>query len=192
MKFTGERVVPWDDGMRAWSWVLRDHLARYLWAMNWVSGKDVVDLGCGTGYGTFMLSWVAASIVGIDVDQETIGFATSHFRAPNVKFCVGDLNDTEGDFAFRIPDAQVYVAFEILEHLACPEMTVVDKVRSKGILLWSIPVNDPGQFHKHVYSAEAAALLVPGSAIWHQYADGQISLPIPGRQPKYVLGAANV
>lgn len=189
MKFTGERVVPWD--MQGWTWVLQHHLWRYLWAMNWVVGKSVADLGCGTGYGTFMLSWVARQVTGIDVDQATINFAASHFCAPNIQFCVGDLNDTEGDFALRIPDAQVYIAFEILEHLVCPEMTVIDKVRLKGTLLWSVPVNDFGQFHKHVYSAEQAEQLVPGSDIWHQYSDGQIAPPSSGKQPKYVLGVVN-
>jgi len=190
MQFTGERVVPWAEDMQGWSWVMRDHLARYLWAMNWVAGKDVVDLGCGTGYGTFMLSWLARQVTGIDVDQETIDFATNHFPAPNLTFCVGDLNDTEGDMAFRIPAAQVYVAFEILEHLPCPEMTIIDKVLLKGTFLWSVPINDPGRFHKRVYDARSAALLVPGSVIWHQYADGHIGPPSV-TQPKYILGAAN-
>lgn len=182
MQFTGERVVPWAKDMQGWSWVMRDHLARYLWAIDWVSGKNVVDIGCGTGYGTFMLSWLASSAVGVDINPESIQFARDNFSHPSVSFSEVDLSTDS------LPWAEVYVAFEVLEHLDDPRR-VIEIVGNKT-LLWSVPVNDPGRFHKRVYDARSAALLVPGSVIWHQYRDGHIGPPSV-TQPKYILGVAN-
>ncbi|GAF82580.1 unnamed protein product, partial [marine sediment metagenome] len=46
MEFTGERVVPWTRTMWRRPDLMRDHLARYSWALSYVTGKSVVDLGC--------------------------------------------------------------------------------------------------------------------------------------------------
>ena len=46
LEYTGERVVPNNRGM---NYIL--HLAAYEFISPLVTGLDVLDVGCGTGYG---------------------------------------------------------------------------------------------------------------------------------------------
>lgn len=161
--YTGERVVPWDlsVGMP----VMSAHVARYAWAMQFVYGKTVIDLGCGCGYGAHMLSWGARDIAGYDVDPESVNFANSAFMAGNLKFFQKDIEAVD-----VLPPAQVYLAFEVLEHLHKP-YELIPKIR--GTLIWSLPVGDGSRFHRHVYSAQEAVDFLPGSSLWFQ-GDGVI------------------
>src|ERR1700754_3634481 len=43
-------------------YLLADALSRYVWTMPRLDGKRVVDIGCGTGYGAHLMSWVADSV----------------------------------------------------------------------------------------------------------------------------------
>ena len=48
-----------------------------------LSGMDVIDIGCGTGYWTQRVSETARSIVGIDVNQTVLDIATNKtYRCP--------------------------------------------------------------------------------------------------------------
>src|SRR6186997_360777 len=54
-----------------------EHLARYRWAAAAVAGRDVLDAGCGEGYGSRLLAELggARRCVGIDIDERTIAAA---------------------------------------------------------------------------------------------------------------------
>lgn len=186
LKFTGERCVPWDERMHEWSWVLQHHLHRYTWALGAVAGKEVVDLGCGTGYGSFILSFLAKSVIGIDISRDAVEFANSNFRADNLKFGLGDLTNVS------IPHAQIYTCFEVLEHIEDPYL-IIRNLPIGSTLIWSIPVDDPGQFHRKVYSVLDILNTMQPSDFFYQKSDGMI-IPEPGRfsehfvEPKYILG----
>jgi ubiquinone/menaquinone biosynthesis C-methylase UbiE len=47
-------------------------------------GADVLDVGCGTGYGTACLAERAKSIVGVDISKPALRWARKHY--PNVKY----------------------------------------------------------------------------------------------------------
>jgi GT2 family glycosyltransferase/SAM-dependent methyltransferase/glycosyltransferase involved in cell wall biosynthesis len=110
MKFTGERYVPSEEGeMRI------EHLQRYLSVLPLVKGKRVLDLACGEGYGSAILSETAAEVVGVDVSQEAIDHATAQYAGAGkqLTFHCGGATDTglhEGRF-------DVVVSFETIEHL---------------------------------------------------------------------------
>ena len=181
MEFTGERVVPWAKSMRARPDLVQAHVARYNWALSGVVGKTVVDLGCGTGYGAFFLSFLAERVIGLDVDGEAIEFAKRQFKG--VEFLVCDLDAVD-----ELPEADVYVAFEVLEHLESPR-ALVEKTANHH-LLWSLPINNHSRYHRHVYNLAEAEAFLPGSQIWYQTPPG-IILPKPYARfnPTYVLGA---
>ncbi|MFM7116190.1 MAG: class I SAM-dependent methyltransferase, partial [Planctomycetota bacterium] len=67
------------------------HLARYRFASSYVSGKDVVDIACGTGYGTRLLceSGKAKSVLGIDIDDAAIAYARKKHWLPTSSYLVG-------------------------------------------------------------------------------------------------------
>lgn len=175
INYTGERMVPWD--LRCGPNLMHHHIMRYTWATPRVYAKEVVDLGCGAGYGSFLLSWVARCVLGIDQDQDTIAFARERFRANNLMFEAGDI-------AAAVYPAQVYVAFEVLEHLRYP-----DKILKRySPLLWSIPVDSPGPFHARSYSVHSIDQLM-GVGGWFQGDDGTIvQRERAWFKPKYVLG----
>ena len=93
------------------------HESIYRFAAGLASGARVLDAGCGTGYGSFLLAGSGAvSVVGLDRDAANLRYARRRFVAPNLEFRKGDLSD------LRLPPASVdlVVASNSLEHLGEP------------------------------------------------------------------------
>ncbi len=109
VEFTGERVVPGQVDRDLWN----EHLARYAFASRLARRKRVLDAGCGAGYGTAELSRVAASVIGMDVSGEAVGYCKEHYPIENVGFVQASCS--------QIPMAggtfHLVVAFEVIEHL---------------------------------------------------------------------------
>ena len=76
LKWTGERYIP---GLVRGE-VCYEHLHRYGFAREFVNGKNVLDLACGEGYGSFMLCEDADFVMGIDNEQTTIKHALTHMH----------------------------------------------------------------------------------------------------------------
>jgi len=123
-----ERVVPGGNA----SPYMVEHVARYTWAMSRCPGLTVVDLGCGDGYGAFMLSWTAARVVGIDVSVTAVEHARERYRG--VEYRTGDLTDPAA-----IPRADVGTCFEVLEHVRDPDRLLETALRRVDRLLISFP-----------------------------------------------------
>jgi len=115
------------------------HLARYEFAAQHVRGKRVLDVACGTGYGSRLLAASGAdSVVGLDISSEAIGYATEHYRAGNLSFRLGDAEHIGLDHGA----VDVVVSFETIEHLARPEQYLAEVSRvmtAKGLFLLSTP-----------------------------------------------------
>lgn len=179
MHYTGERAIPWNrsTGLA----VMHPHIMRYAWATRWAWGEDVFDLGCGVGYGSYILSMVALSVLGVDADKDAVRYAKRTFDAPNLTFSYHDLLDGP-----PIGNPSLYVAFEVLEHLEEPRELLADLNKP---LLWSIPVNVANKWHKRVYSADEAIKLMGNSAIYYQSLSGDIAHHgAASFKPAYVLG----
>jgi len=93
----------------------QEHLRRYEYVVNLVEGKDVLDIACGTGYGSKLLAdGGARSVRGIDVSADAVQYAAEHNANDRLKFEVGDAENLQG-----IPDESfdVVISFETIEHL---------------------------------------------------------------------------
>jgi SAM-dependent methyltransferase len=129
------------------------HIARYLKAREYVSGRNVVDVACGGGYGSLILSDVA-SYRGIDLDYRAIQEA--HREFPEFTFDCGSI------YELPFPNGSVgaVTSFETLEHLDCPQRAMKEIARvlkHRGIVIGSIPINHPDRiFHYKPYSAAEA------------------------------------
>lgn len=89
-----------------------NHRKVYQFISQWVTDRDVLDVGCGTGYGTAMLAEHASRVTGIDYSKAAIKFARQHYAKP--EFCVMDAHH------LRFPDGAFDFIFssENFEHLA--------------------------------------------------------------------------
>jgi SAM-dependent methyltransferase len=125
---TAERMVP---GANASPYMI-EHVGRYLWAMNIARGQDVVDLGCGDGYGTFLLSWTATSAHGFDIND--VAVARARGRYPDARYSAADICRAEA-----LPRASLAVCFEVLEHLHSPEALLEAAAQRYPRLLISFP-----------------------------------------------------
>lgn len=95
------------------------HVHRYELAAGVCAGKRVLDLCCGSGYGSRILAGSAATVVGVDKDQATIDGARSAFAdTPGLSFECGDAHEY---LDRRLADRfDAIVLLEGLEHLPDP------------------------------------------------------------------------
>lgn len=108
---TGERMMPEHQSGEL---VHAEHVARYRMAVQYVSGKRVLDAACGEGYGSQMLLGAGAkTVVGIDVDAATVAEAGQKYGA---EFVVGDA----AELPFEEDAFDLIVSFETIEHLEDP------------------------------------------------------------------------
>lgn len=121
---------------------LQDHLERYRFASRFVAGKRVLDIACGTGYGSALLRKAGArSVFGVDLSESALEEA---IRLYGPDYRVGSIID----FAEGAP-YDVIVSYETIEHVADYEAALANLHRilaPAGTLLLSTPhrpVNSP-------------------------------------------------
>lgn len=116
-----------------------EHAERYGFASQFVEGKRVLDIGCGSGFGSHILSTAGPrEVVGLDISPTAIGLARRRTgNMPYLSFEIGNAYDDLASESFEI-----VICFELLEHLRHPER-VIDNVSSAltnhGLLLASTP-----------------------------------------------------
>ena len=93
---------------------LYEYLHRYRFTKEFVRGKKVLNLACGEGYGSFMLSEEADSVVGIDIDGLAINHARSKHIKENLEFVKGSVTDVPIEEE-KLFDVIVY--FEAMESI---------------------------------------------------------------------------
>ena len=96
----------------------KEHLSRYDWVKDFVKDKTVLDVACGAGFGTYILAQNggAAKVVGWDIDENTIRYASLRNKHPNLNFEVGNAEAFTTDKKYDI-----IISFETIEHLDRPE-----------------------------------------------------------------------
>jgi len=124
-----ERLIPGQDAPGR---EMEQHVARYAWAFRYVEGRRVLDVGCGAGYGSFLLSWVAQHVEGIDRDPAAIAHAAASYPG-GAEYSVVD-GTTEA-----LHSADVATCFEVLEHVTEPEKLCRALMSAAPVVLLSYP-----------------------------------------------------
>lgn len=182
LEWNGERVVP--EKMMGEDPTLLEHLVRYRFACEYCKGMRVLDASCGSGYGSKMIQTVAKEVIGIDIDEQTIIYAREKY--PNIHFEICDL-----EFNFPKVDCDIIISFETIEHLENPNYFLENTAKACEKFIFSIPLNNPSQFHKQVYSLDGAQDLIYqyfNDVVWFEQTRVKIS-PL-SKESVFLLGIA--
>jgi SAM-dependent methyltransferase len=163
------------------------HVHRYQFAAGLASGKRVLDLCCGTGYGVQLLAETAAAVHGVDVDAPSIESASRKYGGrPGVSFECADALEVLG--RRLADDFDLIVIFEGLEHLPDLDrvLALLDGQRESGIgLIASLPnsaaFEAENPFHVTEFDFEGAVEAlgrIGAETILYQYlAEGSLIRP---------------
>jgi cyclopropane fatty-acyl-phospholipid synthase-like methyltransferase len=72
------------------------HVNRYEWALTKLSKDDtVLDLCCGSGYGSNMIAKKCKKVYGIDKSADGINYAQKHYNRNNLIYSQADLTEPD-------------------------------------------------------------------------------------------------
>ena len=159
MKFTGERLVPFDEICGPETEIYKEHITRYEFAHRFIkTGDTVLDIACGSGYGTKLLANVKNShIYGCDISKDAIEYAEKHYHGNNIIYEIQNISKLKYSDNFF----DCIVCFETIEHVPDYEKAIKEFTRvlkKNGILIISTPNKDVTQnyeeneFHYHEFS----------------------------------------
>jgi len=125
--------------------VLPREATRYLWANRNLLGKNILEIGCSTGYGSQFLP-NDTNYIGLDYDPIIIEVAREQEWGLNTSFTNADIN------TYPLAQYDTIIAFELIEHLDNGlEIAQMLKNHCKRLLL-TTPHNEPkgfwGEHHK--------------------------------------------
>ncbi len=109
LSFTGERFLPGCVGE-----IVYEHWHRYAFATRLAAGRRVLDVACGEGYGSALLSRESTFTLGVDISVEAVAHAHERYsRSGTCAFVRGSCD--------RLPVASgtfdLIVSFETIEHV---------------------------------------------------------------------------
>ena len=121
-----------------------------------------LDVACGSGYGTELISQVADYVLGVDIDSKTICYARKHHGSKsNIEFankdimCLSELEEGKGKY-------DIVISVETIEHIpdAKPFLKKVSQLlTSNGTFVVTTPESQVGggknphnKFHCNEYT----------------------------------------
>src|SRR4030066_783433 len=104
-----ERIIPGFVPMDSFL----EHISRYIFALAYVENKNVLDIACGTGYGSYFLAKNGAKFVaGGDISEIAINYAKNKYKLDTLEFEVENVMK----MSYPSEHFDVIVSFETIEH----------------------------------------------------------------------------
>lgn len=124
------------------------HIKRYEFATEKLDQtKSVLDVGCGVGYGSYMMSHKAKEVLGVDISKTAVNFANKSYSNTNLSYRMQDI------FALN-EKYDLITCFEVLEHLEVIQVPdfifkLKNLLKPDGCVLLSTPTNT--RMDKNIY-----------------------------------------
>ena len=133
MKFTGERILPCITNESMF-----EHLHRYSLAKEYCVNKIVLDIACGEGYGSNLISEIAEYVFAVEIDKNVIKSAKEKYLKKNLEFICSGIDS----IPLKDQSVDVVLCFETIEHIpdylnALKELKRV--LKKDGLLIISTP-----------------------------------------------------
>ena len=155
-----ERVVITDvekhiENLDHINYVKRNHIIRYKFAMSILQKNDlVVDIACGSGYGSKMLALHGCKLISIDQSEEAIELCKKYNNHKNIKWMQNKIENFDNIIENKLDGI---VCFETLEHIENGHERILNcfknKLKKGKPAICSIPLNHPDtKWHKKIFS----------------------------------------
>ncbi|RJQ30110.1 class I SAM-dependent methyltransferase [Candidatus Parcubacteria bacterium] len=114
-----------------------------------IKNRSVLDLGCGQGYFSEILSTLGAHVTGIDISENLIAIAKKN---KNINFFIGDIEDA---LPFEDNSFDIVVSNMVFMDLENPERAIKEVIRvlkKNGLFIVSIlhPIFTSGSIYKSI------------------------------------------
>ncbi|MDR6846414.1 class I SAM-dependent methyltransferase [Flavobacterium granuli] len=131
--WTGERLETF-----VFNRITIEHLHRYGIVLDYVKDKVVLDIACGEGYGSNILSEKAEFVYGVDIDINCIDRARQKYKKNNLEFIEGNTSE----IPLKDNSVDIIISFETIEHHDehCEMMIEFKRVlKTNGVVIISTP-----------------------------------------------------
>ena len=145
-------------------------IERYAYIRQWLYG-NVIDCGCGTGYGSYMIAQNpdVESVVGFDNDRMAIECAIQEYQDKKLTYFCSDISDIK-----KLPQMFNWlVVVEFIEHLKQPKQLakLADRIKVERILLTypSKKTTHYNPFHLKDYNDEMIIKIFTKFQVYRSY-----------------------
>lgn len=199
LEWTGERIIP--KLLKPSNGMLLEHLARYYFATPYARGR-VLDLACGTGYGSHLVAKErkreVTEIVAVDRDKETLRYAAREYHHQKISYVQGNAEDPE--LPHRLGLFDTILSFETIEHVQDDRLLLdhfYRMLKPGGTLIVSspfgrgrgMPTSEP--FHVHQLTPEEFRKLVERFPKVDMYVQRGVTFErTPRNGVRYFIGVA--
>lgn len=118
-----------------------DHQQRYDWACSFVKDKNVLDIACGSGKGSYILATNggAKHVLGCDIETEAVKYSSIKYKNPNLLYEVQNVLSIKKEQLF-----DVIISFETIEHIQQTDLylkSINSCLKDDGIFIVSTPIS---------------------------------------------------
>lgn len=176
---TLERIIPDElsENEATGSETLQLHIERYQFAKEYLVMGSLLDLACGVGYGTALLSGDPriSMALGVDIDNAAICYAKERYHGHNATYICSEALDFQPDHQF-----DNIVSLETIEHVDDPQALfahLVSLLAPRGRLIASVPVTpsvDANPHHKSNFSVKTFRGMGNSFSLKHVTSLGQV------------------
>lgn len=157
---SGERTA---EGVRYLLPTFYQHQKVYDYCRTFVKSRRVLDAGCGTGSGAFLLSQTAGEVIAIDANQPAVEMSRKKYKRRNLSFQSVRIGDFEDKNKF-----DVIVSLQVIEHMEDVHVYLVKikkLLQSQGTVILSTPnaltqSYNENPYHVHEYTSDELSNLL--------------------------------